>query len=250
MVLDHQYREGVLTCGTVLNQSSVSRRPLLTENKYLGRVVLHWGPCRSTEKRRPQNHAGVCRPCRKRGREGNFPPSRRVRAFGSRAFHRSFPTISVFVAFRDSAVPVLFAVAGSIPIGINWYLALPYGLGVHSGVGGNNPEWCAGYDAYSTSTDYQHDSVAGGTGHPVGSAANVTCGPDVPRCCHDSVHPHARPGRLRLSDARGRDCWAALTRRRATRRRGGPIRPRRPVNGLGADKSPESPTTGPASPRR
>ncbi|WP_152042105.1 hypothetical protein [Salinigranum salinum] len=40
-----------------------------------------------------------------------------------------FSVISTFVLFRDSAVPVLFAIAGSIPVGINSYLVLSYVLG-------------------------------------------------------------------------------------------------------------------------
>jgi hypothetical protein len=40
-----------------------------------------------------------------------------------------FSVISTFVLFRDSAVPVLFAIAGSIPVGVNSYLVLSYVLG-------------------------------------------------------------------------------------------------------------------------
>jgi uncharacterized membrane protein AbrB (regulator of aidB expression) len=40
-----------------------------------------------------------------------------------------FSALSTFVIFRDSAVPELFAIAGSIPIGINSYLVLSYALG-------------------------------------------------------------------------------------------------------------------------
>ncbi|WP_380676273.1 hypothetical protein [Salinigranum sp. GCM10025319] len=40
-----------------------------------------------------------------------------------------FSAVSTFVLFRDSAVPVLFAIASSVPIGINSYLVLSYALG-------------------------------------------------------------------------------------------------------------------------
>ena len=40
-----------------------------------------------------------------------------------------FSAVSTFVLFRDSAVPVLFAIASSVPIGINSYLVLSYVLG-------------------------------------------------------------------------------------------------------------------------
>jgi hypothetical protein len=40
-----------------------------------------------------------------------------------------FSSISTFVLFRDSAVPVLFANADAIPVGINSYLVLSYVLG-------------------------------------------------------------------------------------------------------------------------
>jgi hypothetical protein len=37
--------------------------------------------------------------------------------------------MSTFVLFRDSAVPALFAIAGSVPVGINSYLVVSYVLG-------------------------------------------------------------------------------------------------------------------------
>jgi hypothetical protein len=40
-----------------------------------------------------------------------------------------FSALSTFVIFRDSAVPVLFAAASSIPVGINSFLVLSYALG-------------------------------------------------------------------------------------------------------------------------
>jgi hypothetical protein len=40
-----------------------------------------------------------------------------------------FSVISTVALFRDSAIPVLFEVASSIPVGVNSYLALSYVLG-------------------------------------------------------------------------------------------------------------------------
>ena len=40
-----------------------------------------------------------------------------------------FSVLSTFVLFRDSAAPALFAVASSVPLGINSYLMLSYVLG-------------------------------------------------------------------------------------------------------------------------
>ena len=40
-----------------------------------------------------------------------------------------FSVISTVALFRDSAIPALFEVASSIPVGVNSYLALSYVLG-------------------------------------------------------------------------------------------------------------------------